>query len=189
LSKVEIVYLSMIVLSWMYQSEVSNPVFKAAILCQNGTSVSKLLLTTLKSMFSDIEFVGAFSIRQFEQLKKEVEIDFIFTTIPIESDIKTFLISPIINKQERINLKEEVSRQIKNDSNQITKGVLSAIKDYIPSNQLKAASESIESFFRETSPVATKETNKMNNSTEFAFSIDNIKLVNARVKWNEIVEY
>ena len=189
LSKEEIVYLSMIVLSWIYQSEVSNPVFKAAILCQNGTSVSKLLLTTLKSMFSDIEFVGAFSIRQFEQLKKEVEIDFIFTTIPIESDIKTFLISPIINKQERINLKEEVSRQIKNDSNQITKGVLSAIKDYIPSNQLKAASESIESFFRETSPVATKETNKMNNSTEFAFSIDNIKLVNARVKWNEIVEY
>lgn len=93
-SEEEIVYLSMIVLGWMYQiEETEQPIFRAVVLCKSGTSISKLLLENLKMMFPNIDFQGAYAVRQLSTVARD--IDFIFTTVPVQSDATIFVIPSI----------------------------------------------------------------------------------------------
>lgn len=184
LSKQEVVYLSMIVLSWIYQNEESNPIFNAVVLCQSGTSISKLLLVTLRSMFPEIDFLGAFSVRQFENSRED--IDFIFSTVPVESDIPIFLIPPVINKQKRIELRDEVNKKVNTNSSQITKKLISSIKDFIPEQNFHQVSNRIEQFFEQDNSTTMP---SANSEEHFVFSIDNINLVQEKVRWEDVVQY
>jgi len=185
LSKQEVVYLSMIVLGWIYQTEETEAIFQAVVLCQSGTSISKLLLVTLQSMFSDIDFIGAYSVRQFEQLKDEV--DFIFTTVPIKSSTTTFLIPSILDKQSRIDLKRRVNTEMKDNNYTMTRKLISSISHYIPTENVEEVSKIIDNFFR--SGNIDVEDNFKKKEEQFIFSIDHISIVDESIKWEELVNF
>lgn len=184
LSKEEMVYLSMIVLSYVYQTEEeSETIIKAAVLCKSGTSISKLLLETLRSMFSNIEFIGAYSVRQFDQIEENV--DFIFTTIPINKDITTFLIPSILDKQTRVELKRRVNKEADNNKKMIKKLIFS-IMDYVPKENIPAVSKKVNTFFNND---LQKSEEGLKSKGEFTFSIDNFSIVEEQVIWSQLVDF
>ncbi|WP_088810567.1 MULTISPECIES: BglG family transcription antiterminator [unclassified Listeria] len=145
-SEEEIVFLSMIVLAWMYQEEESaEPVFSAAVLCQSGTSISKLLIENLKMMFPTIDFKGAYAVRQLPEV--EGNLDFIFTTVPVQSQATVFVVPPILGKLERKKLRRQLEQAILLDEGMRTKELMAMLKEAIPSEKRPFVEQQLNQFF------------------------------------------
>ncbi|WP_100487050.1 BglG family transcription antiterminator [Sporolactobacillus pectinivorans] len=183
LSDEEIAYLSMIVLGWLYQSEEENGAtyFKAVVLCPNGTSVSKLLLENLKDMFPQIEFVGAFSFRQFE--KTDMALDFIFTTIPIQNRATTIIVPPFLEPESRRELRATVSKLLKRDPGKQAKSIISAIKNLIPEDKIDLVESKLKTFFDDKSESDIKN----NKAEKMWLREENISLIDDYITWQNCV--
>ncbi|MBC1501771.1 BglG family transcription antiterminator [Listeria weihenstephanensis] len=181
-SKEETVYLSMIVLGWMYQTEeTEQKVFKAAVLCQSGTSISKLLLENLKVMFPTIEFRGAFAVRQLAQVEQDV--DFLFTTVPIQTDVIVFVVPSILDRTSRQLLRRQVEKTIDMDSRKKTKELVAMLRDSIPSENIPHVTAQLERFFEQKElleePVEPMEDLRMGER--------NICIWEEQTDWNRLV--
>ncbi|GGB58635.1 PRD domain-containing protein [Virgibacillus dakarensis] len=185
LSKEEVVYLSMIVLSWVYQTEETDKIFTGAVLCRSGTSISKLLLTTLSSMFPEIDFIGAYAVRQFKEMQKNV--DFIFTTVPYESKQPTFLVPSILDKDSRIRLKSQVNMEMQGDNRMVARKLLESIKDYIHVDHYHIVGKKMEAFFQNIISDPVNEDEKQDEF--FYFSIENISFVEKSIEWEYLVDF
>lgn len=178
----ETVYLSMIVLGWMYQTkENASSYFKAVVLCLNGTSVSKLLLENLKEMFPEIEFIGAFSFRQFEQMN--VDPDFIFTTVPMKNRKTTIIVPPFLEPESRKQLRSIVNKLINQDPARKVQGIVYAIKDLIPEDKLGLAERALKSFFNKSD-----EEKHSDPQQKLSIQEKNISIIDRPVKWEHCVE-
>ncbi|MBC2369159.1 BglG family transcription antiterminator [Listeria booriae] len=185
-SKEEIVYLSMIVLGWMYQTEESGEtVFKAAVLCQSGTSISKLLLENLKGMFPMIDFRGAFAVRQLAQVEQDV--DFLFTTVPIQTDAVVFVIPSILDKESRQLLREQVEKAIDMDSRKKTKAILAMIGDAIPMENIPRVTAQLEHFF-EREQVDEQQVERETEHEILQIGTANISIWKDVMAWEDMVE-
>ncbi|MBC1319452.1 BglG family transcription antiterminator [Listeria welshimeri] len=180
-SEEEIVYLSMIVLGWMYQiEETEQPIFRAVVLCKSGTSISKLLLENLKMMFPNIDFQGAYAVRQLKTVARD--IDFIFTTVPVQSSATIFVIPSILSKDSRQTLREQVDKAIEMDSHKKTKELLAMLKDEIPEENIRLVQAKVESFFnKKEQPVEKKEPEQMRITAE------QIHFLETPLKWEKLV--
>ncbi|MBC2017761.1 BglG family transcription antiterminator [Listeria seeligeri] len=177
----EIVYLSMIVLGWMYQiEETKQPIFRAVVLCKSGTSISKLLLENLKTMFPNIDFQGAYAVRQLNTVAKD--IDFIFTTVPVQSNATIFVIPSILSKDSRQILREQVDKAIEMDSHKKTKELLAMLKDEIPEEKICQVQAKVESFFNKKE-VETQ----VEQPAELRITAEQIHFLEHPAEWNQLV--
>lgn len=182
LSDEEIVYLSMIILGWLYQSEENeNSYYKGVVLCQNGTSISKLLLENLKEMFPQIEFIGAFSFRQFHQMNEEVDI--VFTTKPLKCKAKTVIIPPFLEPAYRKQLRNLVNKLLNDDIDLKAKQIVSALKDILPEDKICLAEDKLKTLFEEDQKIGSK-----NDWESMTFDEKNIILIDYQVSWEESVD-
>lgn len=181
-SEEEIVYLSMIVLGWMYQiEETKQPIFRAVVLCKSGTSISKLLLENLKMMFPNIDFQGAYAVRQLNTVARD--IDFIFTTVPVQSNATIFVIPSILSKDSRQILREQVDKAIEMDSHKKTKELLAMLKDEIPEENIRLVQAKVESFFsKKELPTEKEEPEKLQMGAE------QIHFLESNSKWENLVQ-
>ncbi|EUJ32239.1 BglG family transcription antiterminator [Listeria cornellensis] len=181
-SKEEMVYLSMIVLGWMYQTEeTEQKIFRAAILCQSGTSISKLLLENLKGMFPTIDFQGAFAVRQLAQVERDV--DFLFTTVPIQTDVTVFVVPSILDKESRKILRCQVEQTIDMDIEKKTKALMAMLRDSIPSENIPQVTEKLERFFGQKD----FEVRPLDMSDTLRIEAQNICIWKDAARWNELV--
>ncbi|MFD1449041.1 BglG family transcription antiterminator [Oceanobacillus profundus] len=184
LSREEVVYLSMIVLSWVIKTEDEGSLFRAVVLCQSGTSVSKLLLSSLKQMFIEIDFIGAFAIRQFSEI--EEEIDFVFTTVPIETKVPTFLVPSILDKESRSTLKDQLYQEVQSNNKRITQKLLTSISEFIPKEHVKEVGDRIKDFFQYQLPEPT--ITEEEETEYFEFNQEHIRIVNHLLTWENLME-
>ncbi|RSL33946.1 PRD domain-containing protein [Salibacterium salarium] len=184
LSKEEVVYLSMIVLSWVSRTEQSDSIFKAVVLCQSGISISKLLLVTLRSLFPEIHFIGTYSIRQFQETEKEV--DFIFTTVPFESTVPTFLVPSILDKTTKSNLKSQLNMEMYGDNQRMSKNIFHSIKHFISEQNHEVVEEKIKNLLQNVDTRTTIDDNEKQN--HFIFSANHISIIEEKVCWEDVVD-
>lgn len=155
----EMVLLSMIVLAWMYQEEASvEPIFSAVVLCQSGTSISKLLIENLKLMFPTIDFKGTYAVRQLPEV--EGNLDFIFTTVPVQSQAKVFIVPPILGDFERKKLQRELEQTILLNEGMRTKELMAILKEAIPTEKHSFVEKQLNQFFLKK-PVVEKRPKEM----------------------------
>lgn len=148
----EVAFIAMIVISSMIgideeKGEVKT--FTAIVLCRSGMSISKLLLENLRQLFPNIEFIGTYAIRDVTQ--SEITPDFLFTTIPVNTDITTFLIPSYLDKEAKDKLSTEVEVAINQDVKKKTKELYSLLDDLFPESSKKDALKRIESFYKKDS--------------------------------------
>lgn len=79
---------------------------KAVVICPNGLSISQLMERKLKKLFPELYFYPAMSIREYK--KSDLEFDLIFSSTPIITDTKLFVVDQIITGIESINLRNQV---------------------------------------------------------------------------------
>lgn len=149
----EIAFITMIVISSMKEARPSSEekTFTAIVLCRSGMSISKLLLENLRSMFPNIEFIGAYAIQDVSG--SSIKSDFIFTTIPIHSEVTTFLIPSVLDKKAKDKIKLQVDMAVNQNVKMKTKELFSYLDDLLPDTNKKAAIERIEKFYQKDEAV------------------------------------
>lgn len=85
---------------------------RAVVVCPNGLSISKLMEKNLYTLFPEIHFHPAMSIREFKETDLEYELVFSATPVPVQSDKKLFVINQMMDEQEKKELRKRVMRSV-----------------------------------------------------------------------------
>lgn len=79
---------------------------RAVVVCTNGISISRILNYSLKELFPDFVFLNVLSTREFKEYSRNFDI--VFSTVPLQTDKKVFLINPLMNEEEKGTLQRRV---------------------------------------------------------------------------------
>lgn len=77
---------------------------KAIIVCRNGTAIAVLLKSTLQKLFPEINFVDVVSQRDF--YKYSYEVDYVFSAVPLKTDLPVFEVDSFLSKDEKKQLRK-----------------------------------------------------------------------------------
>jgi len=86
---------------------------RAMVVCQNGIAVSNFLLTSLKQIFPEIDFITCLSVNQFYLTQEP--FDLVFTSVPLKTTKKQFLTEPLINQEKKKQLRKKVFDSLKSN--------------------------------------------------------------------------
>ncbi|MDH6365000.1 transcriptional antiterminator/mannitol/fructose-specific phosphotransferase system IIA component (Ntr-type) [Enterococcus sp. PF1-24] len=85
------------------------PKKRAVIVCTNGLIVSKMMMESLKTLFPELHFLAAISVREFEVFSSDY--DLVFTTVPLDTFLPQYIIDPLMNYQEQVSLRYRVLKE------------------------------------------------------------------------------
>ncbi|SUK04755.1 PTS system mannitol (Cryptic)-specific transporter subunit IIA [Staphylococcus agnetis] len=110
----ELAYLTMIIGgSLRNQDNNFDGKLKAVIVCNQGTSVSQMMLLELRDLFPELIFLDALSLRSFESYN--LDYDVVFSPMPVLTHKKNFITKGVLTHLEQRQLRKEVLKFIKND--------------------------------------------------------------------------
>lgn len=85
------------------EAELDSENFKALIVCPNGVSSSLILESELRILFPNIDFIASNSIEGIKNISRN-SYDFIFSTVPIDTYKKVYIVKPIMKQIEKNKL-------------------------------------------------------------------------------------
>ncbi|WP_105614604.1 BglG family transcription antiterminator [Vallitalea okinawensis] len=90
-----------------HQSSAKKKKYLVAVACPNGIGASKLLASEIENEFPDIKIVSTISAIDInEDILKEMRIDFIISTIPIERiSERVIVVNYILSKEDKMNIR------------------------------------------------------------------------------------
>lgn len=112
-------------------NDLEEKIIKAVILCPNGISMSKLIEKKLKEIFPEFLFYPTNSVREYKSFV--LPHDIVFSTVPVESEKKVYLISEILSKGEQLRLRQDVIKDLYHlDFSGIrSTDILNVVKQYV----------------------------------------------------------
>ena len=122
----ELAYISLIIGTYVTkegQLENGSARPEAVVVCQNGITISRFLISSLKEMFPEIKFTKCMSADQFDRYQEP--FDMVFSTIPLKTEKKAFLVESLMNGKQRKLLRETVLKTLQE------KGVMLRQQDLI----------------------------------------------------------
>lgn len=78
-----------------------NDQLKALILCPSGISSSLIMKSELQELFPQIDFSETSTFEQFNQQGLDSEFDLIFSSVPVKTEKKLYVINPIMTQLEK----------------------------------------------------------------------------------------
>ncbi|MDT8860841.1 BglG family transcription antiterminator [Alkalihalobacillus sp. MEB130] len=84
---------------------------RAAVVCPNGVSISRLMENTLRDLFPEFYFYEAFSIREFER-QTDLEFDIVFSPVALQTEKHLFIVDQFISDFEKTQLRQRVMQAI-----------------------------------------------------------------------------
>lgn len=132
----------------------------ALVVCNTGIGTSRLLQHQLEGLFTTIDIIGCMSLRDYEE--KEQQADFIISTIPLaEKEKPVFVVSPILNDEEKERLLKQVIAHMGVESRQPSSiaAVMDIIRQHADITNEAALRNELKQYLQPM-PLKTKETNK-----------------------------
>lgn len=85
---------------------------RAVVVCPNGLAVSKLMERNLQSIFPEIYFYPAMSVREFKNT--EISYDLVFSSVPVtvSSDKRLFIVNQMMDTSEQEELRKVVMHSV-----------------------------------------------------------------------------
>lgn len=171
-------------------SDLEDKIIKAAILCPNGISMSKLIEQKLKEIFPEFLFYPTNSLREYE--KFILPHDIVFSTVPVKSDKKVYVINEILNRSDQLQLRQYVIKdvfQLDFDSIRSSQ-IVDILKQYV------SVDKSIETKIIEDLDSLllidrkSGQENKSNSSSEIADVVceKHVLFVEEQLSWENILE-
>lgn len=172
----ELVYLTLIIASYIMRENMKEEDLRprAVIVCQNGITVSRVLMSLLKSLFPEIKFRKCMSVSQFTEF--EEPFDMVFSTSPLETHHSIYVIDPLMNEKQQRNLREKVLKGLPARSKAV-----SDQKEFLKM-ALKYTSEDLY-------PQKTRR-GKMSESYHLRdlLTAENIRVAKVELEWQEAIE-
>lgn len=91
-------------------NDFEDKIIKAVILCPNGISMSNLIESNIKELFPEFLFYPTNSLREYCDFR--LPHDIVFSTVPIQSTKKVYVINDILSKSEQVDLRQHVMKDI-----------------------------------------------------------------------------
>lgn len=116
----------------IYKNKYSGQSLKAIVLCVNGISSSLIMQKRLESLFPTMEFILSARVSHFEKLPIN-SYDIIFSTVPLKSDKKVYLMSVFPDQREENELYNQVLQdfQLPGFAKPSAQTILDSIEPYI----------------------------------------------------------
>lgn len=109
----EIAYITLFIGGHLVEKDSNDfeaKMIKAVILCPNGISMSNLIERNLRELFPEFLFYPTNSIREYQDFR--LPHDIVFSTVPIQSNKKVYVINDILSKSEQVELRQHVMKDI-----------------------------------------------------------------------------
>lgn len=180
LPREEVAYITMIILSQMIESSVTQTkkLFNGIVVCQSGTSVSRLLTKRLKNTFDYIDFKEPTSARKFQA--ENEQYDFVFSTMGLPNTIPIQL---TMSMDEEKQLVERVEQSISNDPNKQAVKIMSYISSYISS------SEHSEVFKQLEEQIALDNVKKNESEKDSIYhTIEQVTIIEDDINWELLID-
>ncbi len=111
----EIAYLTMHFGSCMERNLMEEVEIRAVACCPTGIGTSRFLMTQLQKKFSNLKMVDTISaIKLDEKALKDKEIDLIISTVELETNIDSIVVSPLLNLDDVTKIRH-ILRKISKD--------------------------------------------------------------------------
>lgn len=95
------------------------------IVCPSGIGVSVLLRNELLELFPEVNFLENVSIGQLNHIIRDIDV--VFSTVLIETDKPLFIVNPVMNNIEKVNLVKKFNKRFANLSIKETINVKSLV--------------------------------------------------------------
>jgi mannitol operon transcriptional antiterminator len=106
----EIAYIAIHFGGWLRREGItlSSVRRKLLIVCTSGLGTSRILESQLTGLFSNVDIVGAVSLREYE--KQDLSVDFIVSTVPLpDKGIPIFVAKPILDNKDKERLLRKIN--------------------------------------------------------------------------------
>lgn len=171
-------------------NDLEDKIIKAAILCPNGISMSKLIEQKLKEIFPEFLFYPTNSIREYEKFM--LPHDIVFSTVPVKSDKKVYVINEILNKSDQLQLRQDVIKDVfQLDFDGVrSSAIVDILKQYVSVNKSIEAKiiEDLDSLL--LGDRKSGQENEVSSSSEIADVIceKHVLFVEEQLSWEGILE-
>lgn len=132
---------------------------RAIVVCPNGLSVSKLMERNLRSLFPEIYFYPAMSVREFKETA--VDYDLVFSSVPISipSEKRLFVVNQMMDESERNHLRKVVMRSVfLFDEQEVNmEQLMNVITTYADVSDEQQLLSSLKEVLQKKQPTSTKE--------------------------------
>ncbi len=188
----ELVYITLIFIAQTSredEEEKTDKRLQAVVVCQNGVTVSHYLLTSLKRTFPEIDFLNYMSARQFDHYGEE--FDLVFTTAPLRTSKKQFVIQPLMDKERRKKLRKNVFESLKNSGEIFpqVETILQIIKKHTNESVFQKLRMEIDSYIIQSGQGAGGRTEKRKPELKELLTSSNIRIIKETMGWKEAIEF
>lgn len=170
-------------------NDLEEKIIKAVILCPNGISMSKLIEKKLRDIFPEFLFYPTNSVREYKSFV--LPHDVVFSTVPVESEKKVYLISEILTKGEQLRLRQDVIKDIYqlDFSGVRSADILNVIKQYVTVNKKVEANvlEALDSLLLGERKGNNKEETITKNELAQVIKAENILFIEDETSWEDIL--
>ncbi|MDR1550959.1 MAG: BglG family transcription antiterminator [Hungatella sp.] len=188
----ELVYITLIFIAQTSredEEEKTDRRPRAVVVCQNGVTVSHFLLTSLKRTFPEIDFLNYMSARQFDHYGEE--FDLVFTTAPLITSKKQFVIEPLMDKERRKKLRKNVFESLKNSGEIFpqVETILQIIKKHTNESVFQKLRMEIDSYMVQSDQGAGGKIEKQKPELKELLTNSNIRIIKESMGWKEAIEF
>jgi mannitol operon transcriptional antiterminator len=152
----EIAYIAMHFGGWLRREGItlSSVRKKLLIVCTSGVGTSRILESQLAGLFSNVDIVGAVSLREYE--KQDLSVDFIVSTVPLpDKGIPIFVAKPILDNKDKERLLRKIN-SLNNESQTEQLYSVDTLMDMVKRYAMVEDEEALKQEFRRYlhSPIA-----------------------------------
>lgn len=177
-------------LSFYFGSELENwkpdEKRRAAVVCGNGVIVSRLMFKKLREMLPEISFVSASSVREFQKYKNDFDI--VFTTVPLQTKSKQYIIHPIMTLDESLNLRHRVLRDIGfGNTDEMLSGLMTIIDRHADIDNSESLRKELQLFLLSGKVDSQQEKKDMPNLLDY-INPKYIRIIDKKMTWIQALE-
>ncbi|MFT4007908.1 MAG: PTS sugar transporter subunit IIA [Lacrimispora sp.] len=159
------------------------------MVCQNGITISYFVLTSLKRTFPEIDFLTYMSARQFYQYKEDY--DLVFTSVPLRTSRKQFVIDPLLDEEKRKKLRKNVMESLKKTGEIFPQieTILQIIKKHTNESVFQKLRMEIDSYMIQSERETGMRTERRKPELRELLIKSNIRIIKESMGWKEAIEF
>ncbi|OUN25693.1 BglG family transcription antiterminator [Pseudoflavonifractor sp. An85] len=187
----ELAYISLIIGTYVTkegQLEGGSTRPEAVVVCQNGITVSRFLQSSLTEMFPEIQFTKCMSADQFGKFQEP--FDMVFSTIPLKTEKKLFVVEPLMNDKQRKTLRETVVKVLREKGVMLSQQdlIMHLVRKHTSPNLYHKLCMELEAY---TSPQAQGEFVEDRSELHLKQLLlgMNVRVAEAKMGWKEAIEF
>ncbi|MGX7108871.1 BglG family transcription antiterminator [Facklamia miroungae] len=166
--------------------ELPEPKKRAVVVCSNGLIVSKLMQQLLRRLFPEMIILNSLSVREFNEFQNDY--DLVFTSIPLKTKLKQYIINPLMTSDEQLELRKQVlSDYGMSELNEIVENAIVAAKEHGSIYDVKGLRKKFEKILITNNAAHDYHEDFLPGLNDY-LNIERIQIAEGALSWREAIQ-